>query len=194
MMQVLSTDFLNYVLSANNDVLEFEMENDDAVLNTVNITAGGADTIRLNNDSVEVGTSVDYVTITGFTTGNDFLDLEVGATNIAGGAFAAVAAGSNTAVAIAANGVIEIAGSNTISAATATDTADGGNVELAIAAAVGAVTNAGNYGVVLYGDGNAYIYTATFTAADATAATTTVELVGVLNGVGLGALGGADFV
>lgn len=191
-------DFLNYVLQGTGtDVIEFEMENNDAALNTVDISAGGADDIRLNNDSTEGNaTSVDFVTITGFTAGDDDLDLEVGATNISGAAsYASIATGSNTNVTGAVNGIIEIAGAPSISAATAADTTNGGNVELAIAAAIGTVTNGGEYGVTLTDGTHSYVYTATLTgAADAVAGNMSVELVAVVNNVGLGAFTAGDFI
>lgn len=188
-------DFENLILSNASDDIRFNMQNTDSTVNSVNIASGGADDIRLNNVAIQTATT-DHVVITGFTVGNDDLDLEVGGVNIAGAiGFGTVAAGSNTNVAIPANGVIEIAGAASISAATATDTSNGGNVELAIAAAVGTVTNAGNYGVVLYDGTNAYVYTANLAgAADAGTGNMTVELVAQVNNIGLGTLTAGDFI
>ena len=196
-------DFENFMLADAADTFVVEMTNTDSTINTVTLGTGATDVVRLNNDSIEVeAASNDHVVINGFAAGTDDLDIEIAAVNIAGGtSFDSIGAGTNSAVTGAGggNGVIEIAGAPSVSAATALDTSDGGNVELAIASAVGALANAGgdDYAVILYGDGNAYVYTmdaAGADAADVTTANISVELVAQVNGVTLGALDAGDFI
>lgn len=195
------TDFENFTLSSTGiDSITIEMEDNDVVLNVIDISAGGNDDILINNDTSEANESNDFVTITGFTAGDD-IGINVGANSL--NTFTTVGAGSNTDLAAGAvdQAVIEIAGANTISAATATDTSDNGNVELAILSAIGNadITAVGDSSAfVLYGDGNAYIYTADWTADPAGAALTNaqfdVELVAQVNNVVLGNLVAGDFI
>lgn len=175
----------------------------DATINTIDIAAGGADTITISNDTIDTeATSDDHVVIKGFTVGEDKFAIKSNADITSTNSITTINTGSDSTITgnPGGNGIIEITGGGPVGATTGADTSDGGDVELAIAAAIGLLTNAAgdNYAVILYdGASNAYLYTANFSGADGTNVVTsnmTVELVAVLEGVAFGALTATDFI
>jgi hypothetical protein len=162
----------------------------------VNLSADGqTDRISINNTTLDVA-GTNTVSINGFGVGvvNDALNVQLGGVTVDTGGYTIVAAGSNTNILSPANSVIEITGSNL---ADLTADADGGAVEAAIIAAIGTTAAVPqNYTVVLYSGANAGIYTATISGAATDlllAANVAVELVGIVNGVGLDAMTSANF-
>lgn len=155
---------------------------------TLNISAGGADVITVTNAAIAAADGV-AVTVTGFGADDDFISLG-GAT----GFQTITAAGATTTM--GANGVIEI--NSSVGELLAPSNADAGAAEALIASAIGDATSftAGQDAtVVLYGNGNAYIYQmdVTTAGADLEVGDIVIELVGTLTGVAADSLIGGNF-
>jgi hypothetical protein len=174
-----------------NDVITVPTTDASRNLTTVALTTGGADTINLTDAISAAGSN--STAITGFTTGiavgSDKINLITG-TQAVSGYTTITAAAQAVSKALADNHVFEI--NSVVGVVTDfTATADGGAVEVLLAAAVGTLTGSGATGhVVVYGggaeSGNAAIYSFIDTAANADVTTTTitqVELLATLTGV-----------
>ncbi len=150
---------------------------------TIDLTAaGGADIVRINNTYTALD-NLSEVTISNFSlagVGVDKLQIFSGATAISDGTFQAI-----TVAGTAATGeVIAINSGALANAAALQGTTNNGAVETAIMAAVGNIAT-GDYTFVLYGDNDAGVYQVNVTAANITAAGDfSVELLGIVSGVG----------
>jgi hypothetical protein len=158
-------------------------------LTTVSLATGGADTV-ISIDGAH-GVANTAFTMTGFQTGivagSDKLTLNNGAA--ATGFTTIAAAGAAVGKTLQDQNVFEI-NSGVGVVTDFTDTAAGATVELLLQTAMGTLTgNAASGHLVVYGGGaqagNAAVYSFATTSnnADVTAATSTVELIGVINGV-----------
>ena len=178
--------------SAGNDTVNFTSADASTSLQTLDIGAGGSDKISIANTSQEPGDNNSYLEVTGFATANDQLKLS----DAGNGALDFLAISSNgTALTVANHGVAALNIPGLIGHAGGIDVTPDGAVESLIAGAVGAAT-AGQYFFVGYAsDGNAYLYDGVIAAntADLVTANLTVEVVGQLDSVALGALGLSNF-
>lgn len=163
----------------------------DAVTDRISMTNSQQDVVA----DAAAGTANTRVTVSGFVVANDAVTVALTGTGTLNAGYTAVTAGTNTAIgaAVASLGVIEIEASNL---AALTDTSNGGTVETAVAAALGTyANNGGTFAVVVYSGGDAGIYTMVTTAnnQDIVTGNMTLELVGVLSGVGTSNLTVANF-
>jgi hypothetical protein len=188
----------NFTLSnVGNDIFTRTFANTATESTTVDISAGGADTIRFDNTTIDTGTGV--LNVNGFSAANDKAFLEIGGTNLAT-SFVSITAANKAAAGtnLATGAVIEV---NVDIGEILTPTNDAAVLNLLNQALANGGSNAdiaanGNYGVVLYNGGNAYLYEIrTGAGANGTGGgDDIVELVGVLNNVGNGALVGTNFI
>lgn len=186
----------NFTLSnAGNDTFARTFANGASLATTVDISAGGTDTIRFNNTSIDNGTAV--LTVNGFSAANDKSFLEVNGTNLAS-SFVSITAANKAAAGtgLTSGTVVEI---NTDIGEILAPTNSGAvlsllNLGLANGGTMGNIAN-GTYGLVLYQGANAYLYEITIANGDGTAGgNDTVELVGILNNVGAGAMVATNFI
>lgn len=182
--------------STGNDVVNFRSENASGDIRYLDISAGGNDKIAINNLSVEGGATNGQLTITGFDVATDKLSALIGG---AGDASFQNITSFNTDLSISANGVFAI--NNALGSIVAfNNVADGGAVEALISAAVDGTgfVGTGNATAVIYGNGNAYLYSVDFTAGALIGGVDnpidlSVELVGVLNNVAANSLTNVNF-
>ncbi|TFH86521.1 DUF4214 domain-containing protein [Billgrantia azerbaijanica] len=184
----------NYVLSANDDDFTFTQADADATLRTVDL-GGGADTLTINNATIEATEANDYVTVSNFQVGDDSISSQVAGTAHNSAYQTITSGGSNLTV--GANSIVEIE-TDVATAITLTDVTDGGGIESLIASAVADSTSAGTNDltfVVYDGSGNAGLYQANITTSDADLNTADfgIELVGVFDGIGADALTAGNF-
>ncbi len=179
----------NYVLSSGND--SFGRTDVSTVAGSINISAGGADTITLDNNAIAAISNP--VTITGFTADDTLLSTLAGASlhtafenvtdtdpNVASG---------TTALLVIDSGVYETLNP--------TDVVNGASVENGLIGAIGTIAD-GNYSVVVYGNSNAYLYQMAVVDSNANgnidvAADITVELIGTLENIAADSLTSANF-
>jgi hypothetical protein len=188
--------FETFVLQSNaNDTATFKLANNSTTSHTIDITAGGADTITLNNVSIDGGTGV--VTVVGFGA-TDTIGSQVNGTSIVTGAYVTADAGNKITGQVAGN-VIEIhsLGANGVQVAAPLNDAsllaalnqvltNGGN---------GADIANGNYTVIAYNGNNGYLYQLTIAGGNGTAGgDDTVELIGILQNVGADTLTATNIV
>ena len=188
--------FETFVLQSNaNDTATFTLKNVSTISHTIDITAGGADTITLNNVSIDGGTGV--VTVVGFGA-DDQIGSKVNGTSIVTGAYVNADAG-NKITGQASGNVIEIhsLGANGVQVAAPTN-------PLSLLAALnqvlvnggsGADIADGDYTVIAYNGNNGYVYQVNIAGGDGTGGgDDTVELIGILQNVGADTLTAANFV
>jgi len=174
------------------DTVNVTMANLGAIATSANLGVDSVtDRVSITNTSIDASTSV--LTVSNFNVANDAVKVTLNAAVLSGSTFVAVTAGGNAAVTSASGGVIEIQASNA-----ADLTADGadGAIETLVAAAIGNIANDSSYTVVVYSGSSAGIYTmttGTVAGTDLAANTLSLELVGVLTGVGVDALTAANF-
>jgi hypothetical protein len=188
--------FETFVLQSNaNDTATFKLANNSTTSHTIDITAGGADTITLNNVSIDNGTGV--VTVVGFGA-TDVIGSQVAGTSIVTGAYVTADAGNKITNQTSGN-VIEIhsLGANGVQVAAPTNDAS------LLAALNLVLTNGGNasdiangdYTVIAYNGNNGYVYQVYIAGGNGTAGNDdTVELIGILQNVGADTLTAANFV
>jgi hypothetical protein len=172
-----------------NDVITHVSTDAINLLNTINLSSGGADTINYTNTTTPNTNS--QLTIGNFTGGSgsgaDKLVITTNAANTTG--FRLIGA-ANTAVPIANS--VSVVNSSVVTLSDFTATAAGGAVEVAVTTALNGVTETAVAGIVaIYGSGanagKVGIYNVIFTGAVVAAASIDVELIGVLT-----LTGGAD--
>ena len=169
-----------------------------------NIANGVSQTINFGVDTATDRYSVNHAatdeantnltTITNFNVSHDALRVAIAGTAQGTSGFVSVTGGSNSAIPVNAGTVafIEIEGSNVSNFAAV---ANGAEVELAMIGAINAIAN-GTYTVVLYGSGNAAVYTVTQGDAGGVldgAADIVVEHLITLIGVTSGSITAANF-
>ena len=189
------TTSLTIIDGAANDVITVGTLVASRGMTTVNLATGGSDRIVIN-DLVHLGGGTSGLTISNFTagsgTGADVIDVQLDDTaagqNYVGDYQVVTAAGQALTIANTTSLVVVEVNAAAATTTSLTDVAANGAVEAALAVAFGTVTAAGMAEalVVLYGSGPAFgtagIYSVVFTnGADAIAANTTVELIGVFN-------------
>lgn len=174
-----------------------------AGIDTINITGNtGVTTIVFNDGGAGAGISaaVDRDVVTGFSTVNDIIQLDTtqttagtlpGANAIVQAVGAAGAVAFNTAVADVLALNFDMGGASSVLGSDLTGAALLANLG-------GALTVAADGGVgyiVAYDNGNAYLYTATDTvdAGNLDVAAGEIALIGIFNGVAVGALAAANF-
>jgi hypothetical protein len=189
--------FETFVLQSNaNDTATFKLANLGATSHTIDITAGGADTITLNNVSIDNGTGV--VTVVGFSFLDDKIGSQVNGTSIVTGAYVNADAG-NKITGQASGNVIEIhsLGANGVQVAAPTNPLSllaALNQVLANGGSAADIAD-GDYTVIAYNGNNGYVYQVNIAGANGTGGgDDTVELIGILQNVGADTLTAANFV
>jgi hypothetical protein len=189
----LAIDIENVVLAAAG-VDAFTRTDVTTIAGTINIVAGGADVITLVNNAITAVSNP--VVITGFTADDKLMStLATLATVSLHVAFEEVTATDGN-VAAAASSVLEL-NTNVYQVLDPTLVGDDLAVEAGLINAIGTIGN-GDYTVVAYGNGNAYIYQMNMTDSNANgnldlAAEMTIELIGQINGVVANSLDGINF-
>jgi hypothetical protein len=173
-----------------------------AINMTVNLGVDVAtDRVSVNNPATAASV-VNVVTVSNFDTARDAVNVKLNAAASSGLGYLVAPANGQLVVVAATTptgSVIEITGTN-VTAAQSIDTADGGAIDLIVLAALSTLTGDQNYTFVVYGDGNAYIYSGTIlTAGGGTGGDTdnktdiAVEHLVTLTGVVADALTSANF-
>ncbi len=186
----------NFILaSTGKDTIKITMSNSNTTQNTINITAGGADIITLNNRAIQSGTANDYVTINGFNTaGADKLITQLNNVNL-NTAFQTISTADNLGTNTLST--IEI---STGTVAGLTDVSNGGTIETFIANRVLDYTaNSSHTFIVYQTGGGAGIYQASIGADlgnvnDLDTNEFGIELIAILDSVALGSLDQSHFI
>jgi hypothetical protein len=187
-MQSTGNDTVNYTLNTGATGANLEQNLD--------ISAGGADKIVINNAIPLATDNTHELVVTGFNVLDDQIKLQVLGGTV-GSSFQSVTVG-NTPFAIGVNGILEIETSvaELVGGLGGQDTSNGGSVEGIIAGATQGAAAIGHFFVAMYAsDGNAYLYDLNHTAGAGLINTANfdVQLIGQLNGVAANSLTIADF-
>ena len=167
------------------------------LLTTVSLATGGSDTVSLRNEAHSANSNSALTInnfVSGVAAGADKLVLVNNAATVTSYLTVTAAATNVTGAAVK---VIEIETTTGVTLTDFTATGANGAVETAIASALGTTATDGVYFVVVYGSGaqlgNAAVYSVE-SATNFTAGQTTVELLGVLNGVAANSLVTSNFI